>query len=259
MISLKRNKLWFTLHEVWFNKLSAPSIGRGLSYYEFFQTSKLSIEDKELVLDCKKFTTTVLDLKHDEADLFKSMDYKSCRYEINKALKLEKTTQVEIYSNKYFGDFIETGNSFFSYLELNNNLSRKQLNRYVDSGCGELRVLIYDNDFLGGNFYLLDNDSGIVRLLYSFNKRHKDKNIKKYSGSLMRLLHWRSMLNYKEQGYTKYDFGGVTLDKNASTYSIGKFKRSFGGDIEETYKYVITKSLTVYLFSKVRVFINRYK
>ena len=259
MILLKRNKLWFALYEIWFNNLSAPNIGRGLSYYEFFQTSKLSIEDKELVLDCKKFTTTILDLTLDEADLFKNMEYKSCRYEINKALKLEKTIQIEIYSNKYFGDFIETGNSFFSFLKINNKLNRKQLNRYVDSGCGELRVLIYDDEFFGGNFYILDKDFGIVRLLYSFNKRHKDKNVKKYSGSLMRLLHWRSMLNYKEQGYTKYDFGGVTLDKNKTTYSIGKFKRSFGGDIEETYKYVITKSVIVYLFVKVRLFIVRYK
>ena len=53
-----------------------------------------------------------------------------------------------------------------------------------------------------------------------------------------RWLHWREMLHYRDAGYATYDFGG-----GSSSSSIGRFKLSFGGVIEEGHSVAVEGSL----------------
>ena len=54
-------------------------------------------------------------------------------------------------------------------------------------------------------------------------------------GNLNRLLHWRNMLSYKEEGFDTYDWGGISDDR---TDGRVRFKTSFGGAVVEEYTYL---------------------
>lgn len=187
--------------------------------------------------------TNMIDLTRPEEELWKEMDPKSCRYEIRKIKKLvDGGESVRIQNDTPVEEFIRIANRFLPKRWKERSLLQSQdLLKYMEQGCGDLITIYYKNKLIGGNFYVKDNHR--VRLLHSFNDRLSDKSMQKLSGPLMRYLHWQVMMHtYKPQGIRWYDMGGVSLDKNAPTYGIAKFKLSFGGTMTEDRFYVLARN-----------------
>jgi hypothetical protein len=88
--------------------------------------------------------------------------------------------------------------------------------------------------------YLIDSELKIVRLLHSASMIHdlEDKSFKGFVGRANRYLHYQDMVNFKEKGFLKYDFGGYALGtENVALQGINKFKDGFGGYLVEQSNY----------------------
>jgi FemAB family len=88
-----------------------------------------------------------------------------------------------------------------------------------------------------------------VRLLFSSSIRMCSGIDKSAIAEANKWLHWRDMLYFKRENFIIYDFGGYSgslTDKNK--IGIDRFKKSFGGEIVESYDYA---SLVYYTCSKL--------
>jgi lipid II:glycine glycyltransferase (peptidoglycan interpeptide bridge formation enzyme) len=87
--------------------------------------------------------------------------------------------------------------------------------------------------------YLVDKESGIVRLLHSISTLYEesDKQKKAKIGWINRYLHWYTMLYFKAENFKIFDWGGFSNNPNSSLAGIDKFKASFGGEQIKLYDY----------------------
>lgn len=76
------------------------------------------------------------------------------------------------------------------------------------------------------------------------------------------LLHWYIIKQLKEEGYKKYDFGGVSYDPHpkSKAYGIKIFKSRFGGGFVHTYRgeIIINKTKARLLFILRKIYNNSY-
>lgn len=54
-------------------------------------------------------------------------------------------------------------------------------------------------------------------------------------------LHWKDILSFKERGYSRYEWGGITDVENPN--GIDRFKMEFGGEVQIYYNYIVANSL----------------
>jgi hypothetical protein len=74
--------------------------------------------------------------------------------------------------------------------------------------------------------------------------RDRENDYRALVGRANRWLHWKDMLQFKERGITRYDWGGVFADESAPNRSgIDEFKRSFGGRDARTYDCTVPLTL----------------
>jgi hypothetical protein len=72
-------------------------------------------------------------------------------------------------------------------------------------------------------------------------------------GRANRLLHWRDMLTFKEQGMSVYDFGGwYAGEQNEDLLRINQFKEGFGGVRTEQFNAGIALSWRGWIYLKLR-------
>jgi lipid II:glycine glycyltransferase (peptidoglycan interpeptide bridge formation enzyme) len=75
------------------------------------------------------------------------------------------------------------------------------------------------------------------------------------TGRANRLLHWEDIRYFKNQGFSTYDFGGITADINdKEKQAINKLKECFGGVKTKEYKSsapVTLKGFLVLLYKKI--------
>ena len=228
---------------LWFNTDNVLKHDSKSWFYILRQSRQLEGMDNLWCAKQYRSTTSIIDMTQTEDELWKSLDPKSCRYEIRKVLKmLDSGQDVQVKSEDDLNAFLAMANNYIKTKGYSKPLSMNHLTRYLDSGQGDLFTIYKDGEMVGGNLYLRDVSSR-VRLLYSFNNRFDSKEKQKISGPLMRYLHWYTITKiYQPMGVCNYDFGGVNLDRNASTYGISKFKLSFGGQVREEWNYVFVRS-----------------
>ncbi len=227
----------------WFNTEPAFEYDAESLFYILRQSSPLDdIKHYHCVKEYKS-TTSTIDLTQSEKQLWENLEPKSCRYEIRKVLNiLDASQDIKVKNENDRESFLDLANNYIKKKGYSNPLTLGHLTRYLNNNQGDLLTIYKDNELLGGNLYLKDPPFR-VRLIYSFNNRFESKEKQKISGPLMRYLHWYAMIErYKQQGFHNYDFGGVNLDQDASTYGISKFKLSFGGKVVEEYNYVFVSS-----------------
>ncbi len=58
-------------------------------------------------------------------------------------------------------------------------------------------------------------------------------------GSLNSFLHWWEVQHYHAAGYRYYDWGGIVLDPQHSAYGVTRFKREFGGFVQQEWHLAI--------------------
>ncbi len=244
-VTLKKAKIFPYLKKVFFNT-DKNYVPKGFLFHSLEQSVKLDnkIIEKYAVYE-KEFFTSIIRLDKDEEDLFYSMDKKSCRYEIKKALK--EKHRIKIVENKNYDFFYNIGIEYFKhkygnkYKKYIKTLLLKPHNLFKNNH--KLFLIYYDDIFVAGHFYILDPKNKIARLTLSFSKYFYNDYFKKLSSYLNRYLHWHDILYFKDKGFLTYDFGGINLDRNSDTYGITKFKLSFGGEIVKQYNYLLVPKI----------------
>jgi GNAT acetyltransferase-like protein len=74
--------------------------------------------------------------------------------------------------------------------------------------------------------------------------RDRENDYRALVGRANRWLHWKDMLQFKERGLTRYDWGGMFEDESAPDRAgINEFKRSFGGQAERSYDCTVPLTL----------------
>jgi hypothetical protein len=241
---------------IWFNDEPSLKYDSGSWFHILRQSCQLMDARGGCVKEYRS-TTSIIDLTQSEEQLWENLEPKSCRYEIRKVLNmLDAGQNIKVKNENDRKGFLDLANNYIKEKGYSNPLTLEHLTRYLDNNQGDLLTIYKDNELLGGNLYLKDPPFR-VRLIYSFNNRFESKEKQKISGPLMRYLHWYAMIErYRRQGFHNYDFGGVNLDQNASTYGISKFKLSFGGQVKEEWNYVFVRSK---LLSSIYLLLQKLK
>lgn len=94
------------------------------------------------------------------------------------------------------------------------------------------------DDLLVAHSYLVDKEIGIARLYHSASKRFDETFNRNMIGRANKLLTYKDILYFREQGLKILDFGGIaegTTDKSLA--GINEFKLSFGGTKVECINY----------------------
>lgn len=166
--------------------------------------------------------TIVIDLNQSEEEIL--MAFKSnTRNEVRRGIKdgyfYERETDI--------GKFVVFYNSFAKEKGLG-SITEESLKRFENlvitkAGLGDNVLTMHAN--------FIDKEIGKVSLLYSASVRFDEGIDRKTVGISNRFLHYQELVDFKSMGLKKYDFSGVCEDEaNKVEYSIGQFKKGFGGN-----------------------------
>lgn len=198
----------------------------------------------------KKYGHTIhIDLTKSAEEILQ--DFKSnTRNEVRRAIRedffFEPVTDLQ--------EFVEFYNNFAQEKSLE-TISLGHLTKYGKN------VIMYRAGVNGTTLCMhastLDDDVKIAALLYSASVRLDQGIEKKSVGFANRFLHYKEFIAFKEKGYKKYDFSGVCIDESQpEKYSIGLFKKSFGG---EEITSVELKSYPMLIIQTIKELIFRLK
>lgn len=198
-----------------------------------------SISDKNFSQFPNKGTGTyVIDLKQDIETIWKNLD-RSAKGPIKKAKKYN----VEVVIADRENDFLEWWNIYTMTAHrkkfvLESSLIYKEL--FQNKKLSKLFIAKIDGKIVSGNLMLL-SDNGIIWKLGG-----SDKAYSKFGPN--DLIHWEIIEWAKNQGYSYYDMGGalpLRYDENGILINEGHgegpsaFKKKFGGEYREIYRYQI--------------------
>src|SRR5712691_176559 len=83
--------------------------------------------------------------------------------------------------------------------------------------------------------------------------RNREGNYRALVGRANRWLHWRDMLQLKEMGIKRYDWGGLFEDESVPEHAgINTFKKGFGGQQERTYDCTVPVTLRGRIYIPLR-------
>lgn len=173
---------------------------------------------------------------------------KNCKYEIRRATKEGAITCV--YQNKQefekddiIDKFKEIYNKMFQMKGLRGTFNESLFLAGVETGqlivttnslCNDPNCVVY-------HAYLVDGTSAV--LMYSASPLWDDR-YKEKANEIARLnkhLHWNDILWFKQNGYLRYEWGGISNPDEPN--GIDRFKFEFGGKIECYVNYLIPCSL----------------
>lgn len=133
----------------------------------------------------------------------------------------------------------------------------KELSLFTQSDADEIgrqhfhiTGVLYQHKLLVTHLYLLNGET--VSLLISASEPDyvADPAMRKLIGQANRCLHWQSMCYFKQQGFTRYDWGGYALHtQDSRLQGINRFKQSFNGELVTRYNHY---SVAYALLEKLR-------
>ena len=231
--SSSRKQCW-----VWFSDKPFKPKGYNLAIFkESYSEVSSGIFKPEI------FNTLWSDLTLSEDDLWKKIK-KSKQRDI-KIAKNRNWTISTGNSEKEIALFSESQIAFTQKKELDLPIGFYVLNKNR-SNC--LLACVYDAEkcLICWNFYVIAG--AIVRLWMAGSNLDYHKSDRGYATSL---LHWNMMLQFKQEGFRTYDWGGVNLDSTSMAYSITEFKVGFGGHPQAFYNYYCDFSLNTSPLQKI--------
>jgi FemAB family len=172
----------------------------------------------------KSFHTSLIDLSESRDALWGALDKKSCRYEINKASRIEH----DIVVNARCDAAYELMNDFIRRSHYRKPLLRREWS--VTLQHADVFTAFHQNRAVVTHVILIDEPTR-ARLLFSATADRADARFHGIVGPLNKQLHWHEIDHYRQRGFGFYDFGGVVLDANSPLYSISQAKRGFGGRV----------------------------
>ncbi len=224
-------KMVFFANETSVHRFAANLGPTGLARF-FYTTDKL--DDARMVIRGERGFTVYNDLRLPLEGLWKGFGPHN-RTEIRRAERLGERVRITRNEEAGRGDFLTVFNEFARLKDGVRPISDRLLQRY--EGFADRVILYLDDRPLVVNLVLRDPENGRVRGLYNASRRldsDEPKNARLVS-NLNRLLHWSNMRLYKEEGFTTYDWGGISEDRSDGR---ANFKMSFGGAVVEEYTYL---------------------
>ncbi len=252
MLSLHKKKHGIHFYTVWFatEPFRKPGI---VAYYEY-AGEKPEVEYSE-------FETLITDLTEAEEEI-KHHFSKSCKYKVNRAtredvqwtiLDSSEITDEELESfATFFASFWESKGTSLS----DNEKLLRELRAYRDAGALTLAFVMVNGEKAVYHTHIADDTT--ARLLHSASlyrlQTDEEGNTKNLIGMANRLLHFEEMKHFKENGKTRYDWGGAGHTEDV--IHITEFKESFGGAPVVYYSFEQVNGLMAKLF-KVAVKVLR--
>ncbi len=197
------------------------------------------------------FLSLVSDLAVDETALIGAFG-KDCRYKIRRAdskdgLALEFLTAPE--------SRLEEFRCFFDGFAAQKSIEPADpgwLRAACQAGQLVLSAARRGGDVLVWHAHVADARS--ARLQHSAsNFRSGDNEYRALVGRANRWLHWRDMLQFRERGLRRYDWGGLFADEGTPDRAgINKFKREFGGQTERSFDCLLPVTLKGRLYLPLR-------
>jgi hypothetical protein len=90
--------------------------------------------------------------------------------------------------------------------------------------------------------------------------RNRESDYRALVGRANRWLHWRAMLQFKQMGLQRYDWGGLFEDESVPERAgINRFKKDFGGRQERTYDCTAPVTLRGRIWLVLRNAWHRYR
>jgi hypothetical protein len=203
----------------------------------------------------KEITTTlVIDLTKSLEEMWNSMDKKSTRLKILRAL--EDSSYVVRFNEKY-EEFIDINRDFRKRKGLPPSMMS------AEEMKAEYLLWTYEKDgvVLGGDLCIRDKNR--IVLLNACSSMTSDSVFSRTTYSRAnRLSIWEIIKYAKKEGMKEFDFGGFEQGKRAEELKgLNEFKASFGGVMRERYTYSKSYSKLFYTgrFIYLTAVITRYK
>ena len=174
------------------------------------------------------FPTTIIDLSLPEGTLWSRLDQKSCRTEINRARRLECTVSV----NTNPDDALRLINGLIQRSEYRRPTTAEEWKRHLE--YSDVFVVYLHGEAIATHVVCVDGTDR-ARVLLGATVERGARYPGGIIGALNRYLLWHEIGHYHDRGVGRFDFGGITLDRQSPLYSIARFKLSFGGDVIEEY------------------------
>ncbi len=112
-----------------------------------------------------------------------------------------------------------------------------------------------NGEMLVAHTYLVDEEAGIARLYHSASRRLDETVDRNVIGRANKLLTYKDIVHFKENGFKILDFGGYTENtEDKSLKGINEFKLSFGGEKVECINY---NSVLYFTIKKITDFLDR--
>jgi hypothetical protein len=239
MVEIFRSKFGLRVREAYFASSLMPSkLRRDIDVY---------IQCRAPIKNGKPFWTALVDLSVEEDKLFNNIS-KGFRYEIRRASgKDGLTCRV---------DFSPTGASLEAFISFYEQFSRFRGVRPANTD--KLQLLIAKGNLVLSSVQSVTTDLPLVmhcyiveknraRLYYSATQPRpvSGSDDKQLIGRANKLLHWETMLEMKRNGFTTYDFGGIS--KGEALKGIDDFKLQFGGVEQEESNAIVGVSILGHL------------
>jgi hypothetical protein len=199
--------------------------------------------------------TLFVNLLENESDIFKNIK-KTTKYEINRALDKDQINCSFNYHPNIYD--IEIFENFYNKFAKRSGLGKLNINiisRYLLNDKIILTSASFNNKILVYHCYL--NVGKMIRLLKSANNFDEENISKNIVSRANRLLHWKDILEFKEQNFNIYDFGGIYLGKrNKKLISITEFKLNFSQHPIELYDCIKPITIVGFIVSPL-IYIKR--
>jgi len=218
------------LNECWFS--SKEDIDKA-SLSSFYCYRNSYIDSKSIALKKEKKYTLINDLTQEKDKIFSGFK-PNVRNQIRKFDKLQELSCSSNYDSKEL--FLEFYSLFAKAKKLP-KIEENSINKYGKNLfyiCGYL-----DGTLTNMQVYIVDKNSGTVRLLHSISTLYEKENKHLHSkiAWINCYLHWHSMMYFKAKDFKAFDWGGYTNDVNSPLAGIDKFKAGFGGEKVLVYDY----------------------
>ena len=233
-----------TFGEVWFGEQAAPPPDVDILIY---RQRPAAIENRA----CSRFLTLVNDLTLDEERMLAGFG-RTTRYEINRAQGKDgiraSIVAPTTASLSAFSDFYDV----FAGQKSVERIYRRGLWAASEAGQLVLSAAFREDEVLVWHAYIVWEDC--AALLYSASHLPlMAKSDRALTSRANRWLHWQDMLAFKQQGFERYDWGGLFEDESAPERAgINRFKCDFGGSRDVTYNctFSVTAKGRLYLMCR---------
>ena len=244
MLVLHRKKHGIHFYTVWF--ATEPFRKNGITAYYEYMGKKPAVQNTE-------FETLITDLSETEEEI-KQHFSKSCKYKVNRAAREDVSCRIigsAQISDQDISDFCEFFSAFWE--SKGSSISDRErlvqdLCAYREKGALTLAYVLVNGEKAVYHTHVADNTT--ARLLHSASlyrlQKDEEGNTKNLIGMANRLLHYEEMKYFKQNGKTRYDWGGAGHTEEVQ--HITEFKESFGGTPACYYNFEQVKGPAAKLF-----------